>query len=62
MFKNKKWTYIIYSIVIILLFLAWSYNPKTFNDYPWHIKAGEWMVQNKEILTHNIFSYFMSEN
>lgn len=62
MFKNKKWLYILYTLIFILAYLILGYNSRIFNDYLWHIKAGEWMVQNKEILTHNIFSYIISED
>lgn len=57
MLKSKKWLYPLYSTLIILIYIALSYNSLVFNDYTWHIKAGEWMVKNKEIMTTNIFSW-----
>lgn len=62
MFNSKKTTYILYGLIFIISFLIIGYDSRIFNDYVWHIKAGQWMIENKEILTHNIFSYIIPEN
>lgn len=62
MFKEKKWLYPIYCLAIILAYIGLSYSPMVFNDYVWHIKAGEWMIENGKILKTNIFSWFYPED
>ena len=35
---------------------------KTFNDYYWHYRVGEWIVNNKVIPKEGIFSWYALEN
>lgn len=54
--KNKKliiWLFIL--AVISLLLLTFRYG----NDYYWHLKAGEYMVENHMILKTDIFSWYL---
>lgn len=39
----------------LLLLLFFAKDP----DYYWHIKAGEYMVKNHTILTHDVFSWYL---
>ena len=32
------------------------------NDFWWHVKAGEWMVENKSLPTVDVFSWYANEN
>ena len=44
---------IVISIVIVLTFTNID------SDYLWHFTAGKYMINNKTILTHDIFSWSM---
>ncbi len=56
--KNK------YNILFILLIISISLVMMIFmrvdSDYFWHITAGKYMVNHHTILTHDIFSWFVS--
>ncbi len=59
--KIKKNKYIIlFSLVLISLSLFAMRFVFYECDYYWHIKAGEYMVNNNTILTHDIFSWFVN--
>ena len=59
--KLKKNKYIIlFSLVLISLCLFSMRFVFYECDYFWHIKAGEYMVNNNTILTHDIFSWFVN--
>lgn len=51
------------SISLVLFIIALSIFMMLFSgsdsDYYWHIKAGKYMIENKEILTKDIFSWYM---
>ena len=53
--KNKK-IFFIFTIFVIIMSIFLLNFIKIESDYFWHIKAGEYMFNNK-ILTHDIFSW-----
>ena len=59
--KNDKK---IFNILFIVLCIAFSLFLMIFikidSDYLWHVKAGEYMVKNHTILTHDVFSWVAS--
>lgn len=58
-FKKHKYTIgISFLLVCFSLFMTLLFHKES--DYFWHIKAGEYMFNNKEILMKDIFSWFMS--
>ncbi len=58
-FINKHKYVLCFSIMLIgfSLFMTLLFHKES--DYFWHIKAGEYMFKNKEILTKDVFSWFM---
>lgn len=56
--KNKK------NVSILLLVIAVAFLSTSFivvgYDYYWHIKAGNYMINNHTILTNDIFSWFVN--
>lgn len=60
--KENKNTYILLFWIVIISLLALRFI-STGYDYWWHIKAGEYMINNHTILNHDVFSWFaMSSN
>lgn len=58
-FKKHKYTIgISFLLICFSLFMTLLFHKES--DYFWHIKAGEYMFNNKEILTKDIFSWFMN--
>ena len=58
-FKKHKYTIgISFLLICFSLFMTLLFHKES--DYFWHIKAGEYMFNNKEILTKDIFSRFMN--
>ncbi|MBQ2640358.1 MAG: hypothetical protein IJF92_06345 [Bacilli bacterium] len=57
--KNNKLTilFILFIISICLLLTTYSFDGY---DYFWHIKAGEYMVKSKQIITKDIFSWIVN--
>ena len=59
--KLKKNKLFILYFVLILCFSLFSLVFFVYDsDYFWHIKAGEVMVKNSKILTHDVFSWYMN--
>ena len=59
--KIKKNKYIILFILVLLSLSIFSMVFVGYEcDYFWHIKAGEYMVKNNTILTHDVFSWFVT--
>ena len=63
--KIKKWfkkhKYVLgisFLLVCFSLFMTMLFHKES--DYLWHVKAGEYMVKNKCVLTKDVFSWFMS--
>ena len=57
----KKHKYVIgfcFVIICFSLFMAMLFHKDS--DYFWHVKAGEYMFNNKDILNFDIFSWFMN--
>ena len=52
---------LILSFSITILIYAFSLGING-NDFWWHIKAGEWMINNKSIPTKDIFSWYASSH
>lgn len=53
---DKCWQCFTY-LLLILLILALTYNLISDNDTWWQIKLGEWMVNNHQVYTTEVFSY-----
>ena len=49
---------IFFSLFCTLLFLGTTAG----DDYWWHVKVGEWIVQNKQVPKTGIFSWYAQEN
>ena len=59
--KIKKNKYIILFVLVLLSLSIFSMVFVGYEcDYFWHIKAGEYMVKNNTILTHDVFSWFVT--
>lgn len=57
---TKKYRYVLgFSFVLVCLALFMMLLFTKDSDYLWHVKAGEYMIQNKMILTEDVFSWFM---
>lgn len=52
---------ILIGIVLTGLIYIYSYGISG-NDFWWHIKAGEWMIQNKTFPSIDVFSWYAKEN
>ena len=59
--KISTLTLIILGFCLSILIYAFSLGING-NDFWWHIKAGDWMISNKKIPTHDIFSWYASSN
>lgn len=59
--KISTLTLIILGFCLAILIYAFSLGING-NDFWWHIKAGDWMITNKQIPTHDIFSWYASSN
>ena len=57
MLKKKKIIYIILFLSIILLYAWRSLNVSIFDDFLWHIKLGEWILENKQIPKVDVFTW-----
>ena len=58
-FKKHKYVLgISFLLVCFSLFMTMLFHKES--DYLWHVKAGEYMVKNKGVLTKDVFSWFMS--
>lgn len=56
-------------LIAILAFILGMFSliiianmPLQTYDYWWHLKAGEWIVQNKHVPVNDIFSWYGIEN
>ena len=57
----KKHKYVIsFGIMLVCFSLFMCVLFQKESDYFWHIKAGEYMFNNKEVLTKDVFSWVMS--
>lgn len=56
--KHKYVLGISFLLICFSLFMTMLFHKES--DYLWHVKAGEYMVKNKEILTKDVFSWFMN--
>ena len=64
--KDNSWnTSLILSVILLTLILGiilnYYSNGIIGNDFWWHVKVGEWIVKNREIPTHDIFSWIGKE-
>ena len=58
-FKKHKYVLgISFLLVCFSLFMTMLFHKES--DYLWHVKAGEYMVKNKGVLTKDVFSWFMN--
>ena len=57
--KNNRKLFIIFTIFVISMSLFLLNFMRIDSDYFWHIKAGEYMFNNK-VLTHDIFSWYVN--
>ena len=48
---------LLWSTLLIVLLLTYA-NGISGNDFWWHVKVGEWICENKEIPTTDIFSWY----
>lgn len=60
--KNSKKLYIIMGIFFSVFFLLLLQRKISGDDFWWHIKAGEYIVQNKEVPMTSIYSWYGLEN
>lgn len=51
-----KFDKLIFSVTILLIYIM-ATRISIDSDTWWHLRAGQWMVQNRQILTLDIFSY-----
>ena len=59
----KEYKYIlVFSFLLISLSLFMMILFTKESDYFWHIKAGEYMLRNKSIITNDMFSWFLNGN
>ena len=56
--KHKYVLGISFLLVCFSLFMTMLFHKES--DYLWHVKAGEYMVKNKGVLTKDVFSWFMN--
>lgn len=59
---KKVKEYKLFIINIILMTFLFSLNKLYDTDFFWHIKVGEWIINNKIIPTTDIFSWFSNDN
>lgn len=57
MFKNKKFLYILFFVGIFLYYLINIRSNNVFDDYFWHVKFGEWIVENKQVPTTDFVNW-----
>ena len=62
--KIRSWVYrnkynILFIILILCMSLGMMIFSRTESDYFWHITAGKYMVNNKMILNHDVFSWYL---
>ena len=62
LFIPEKKHYIMFGVFFSLFCLLLFLSSIPGDDYWWHIKVGEWIVQNKEIPKTGIFSWYAQEN
>lgn len=61
--KNlQRKNYILFGVFFCLFFSLLLIVPINGNDYWWHIKVGEWIIQNKQIPRMGIYSWYALEN
>lgn len=61
--KNKNIFYITTGILFISIFIGSITLAFSGDDYWWHLKAGEWIYQNKQVPKQGILSWYaMQEN
>lgn len=58
---NNGQFYILAALVITALVCFFS-TGISGNDFWWHVKAGEWMVENRSLPTIDVFSWYAKEN
>lgn len=61
-FELKRKHYIMFGIFFCLFFCLLLIIPIPGDDYWWHVKIGEWIVQNKEIPKTGLYSWYALEN
>ncbi len=59
--NKKKWFNILLVMFLIVVCLVIITHVGIGNDYYWHIKAGEYMVNHKVILKHDVFSWYATK-
>lgn len=57
--KENKFTILFILILLSLCLFSMVFVVYEY-DYFWHIKSGEYMVKNNTILTHDVFSWFVT--
>lgn len=56
--RNKKASaYLLAFVVTVLIFIVMNSGGILANDFLWHVKVGEWIVENKTVPTYGIFSW-----
>lgn len=58
-FKKNKFN-ILFILLIVSISLVMMIFMRTDPDYFWHITAGKYMINHHTILTHDVFSWFVS--
>ena len=61
-FILTKKHYIMFGIFFCLCLSILLIMPVSGDDYWWHVKIGEWIIQNKEIPKTGIYSWYALEN
>lgn len=59
--RVNKWLFGGLFTVVLCLMLFFFCDGINGNDFWWHVKAGAWMVQNRCVPNHDIFSWYAME-
>lgn len=60
--RNRKIpAYLLAFVVAVLIFIVMNSGGILANDFLWHVKVGEWIVENKTVPTYGIFSWSAME-
>jgi hypothetical protein len=60
--NNIKWIYILNIALCLFLLTYGLICGISGNDFFWHVKTGEWIFNNKQIPTTDVFSWYASAN
>lgn len=58
---TKKY-YILFGLLFCTFFIGLLFIPINGDDYWWHIKIGEWIIQNKQFPMTGLYSWYALEN